>query len=98
MRVLKTLPLAQRVHAPRLRISDKSDRHSTWTELFYDVVFVVAVAAVGKRLAEDVSWRGFAEFWLLFLAVWYSWMGHTVYADRFDSDDLIHRGFTGLQM
>ncbi|HEY8765752.1 MAG TPA: low temperature requirement protein A [Dehalococcoidia bacterium] len=77
---------------------DEPDRHSTWTELFYDLVFVVAVAAVGHRLAEDVSWRGLAEFSLLFLVVWYSWMGYTVYADRFDSDDVIHRAFTGLQM
>jgi low temperature requirement protein LtrA len=61
-------------------------------------VFVVAVAAVGHRFTEDVSWRGLSEFSLLFLVVGYSWMGYTVYADRFDSDDLIQRAFTGLQM
>src|SRR5258708_33330463 len=75
MRVLKPIPLAQRLHAPRLRMADdEPDRHSTWTELFYDLVFVVAVAAVGHRFAEDVSWRGVAEVSLLFLAVWDSWM------------------------
>jgi low temperature requirement protein LtrA len=77
-------------------MADESDRHSTWTELFYDLVFVVAVAAVGHRFTEDVSWRGLSEFSLLFLVVWYSWMGYTVYADRFNSDDLIQRAFTGL--
>ena len=53
MRVLRPIPVAQRVQAPRLRMADdQSDRHSTWTELFYDLVFVVAVAAVAKRVTQ----------------------------------------------
>jgi low temperature requirement protein LtrA len=27
----------------------------------------------------------------LFVAVWWAWVGYTVYADRFDTDDLLHR-------
>jgi len=27
----------------------------------------------------------------MFVAVWWAWVGYTVYADRFDTDDLLHR-------
>jgi len=74
------------------------ERHATWTELFYDLIFVVAVAQVAHGLSDDVSVRGVAVYAGLFTVVWWVWIGHTIYADRFDSDDLLHRGLTGLQM
>lgn len=47
---------------PRLRIGEDSEehRHATWLELFYDLVFVVAVSQVAHYLSNDVSlscWR-----------------------------------------
>ena len=39
-----------------LEEEESSDlRHATWMELFYDLVFVVAVAALGSRLSHDCS-------------------------------------------
>jgi low temperature requirement protein LtrA len=90
---------------PRLRIGEgnagqglEKERHATWMELFYDLVFVAAVAQLGLRLNRNVSAPGFMEFLILFVPVWWSWMGAAFFATRFDSDDPLHRLLTGLQM
>lgn len=86
---------------PRLRIGEESEqehRHATWLELFYDLVFVVAVSQVAHNLAEDVSMMGFLSFGFLFIPIWWAWIGTTFYANRFDSDDIGHRLLIGVQM
>jgi low temperature requirement protein LtrA len=79
---------------PRLRtLADDSEdeRHATWLELFFDLVFVVAVAQLGQQLSHDVTAAGFLSFLALFVPVWWAWMGFTFYANRFDTDDLPYR-------
>ena len=77
---------------PRLRTLGEDDsRHSTWLELFFDLVFVVAVAQLGLELSHDVSAAGFGWFLVYFVPVWWAWMGFTFYANRFDTDDLPYR-------
>ena len=44
---------------PRLRTTEeREDRHATWLELFFDLVFVVAVAQPASLLSHDVTWSG----------------------------------------
>jgi low temperature requirement protein LtrA len=78
---------------PRLRTLDDGDgeRHASWLELFFDVVFVVAIAQLAHELAVDHSLRGFLVFGALFLPVFIAWQGFTFYADRFDTDDAVFR-------
>jgi low temperature requirement protein LtrA len=75
---------------PRLRASLDEDerRHATWLELFFDLVFVVAITELAGELVTDHSAAGFLRFVALFLPVYIAWQGYTFYADRFDSDDL----------
>ncbi len=67
-------------------------------ELFYDLVFVVAVAQISHHLAEHVTWQGAGEFVLLFVAVWWVWITGTVYNERFESRGLEARLFAFLQI
>ncbi len=85
---------------PRLRTLEAAaeERKVTWTELFYDLVFVVAVAGLGHRLLEDSSWTGFWSFAGLFVPLWWAWAGFTFYADRYDTDDLGQRLLAVAQM
>jgi low temperature requirement protein LtrA len=76
---------------PRLRTVESEHRHASWLELFFDLVFVVAVAQVANGLADDQSALGFARFGATFLPVAWAWMGFTFYANRFDTDDLLFR-------
>ena len=77
---------------PQLRtLDDQGERHATWLELFFDLVFVISISEVVHTL-ED--YRGLGDFLGtagMFVAVWWAWVGYTVYADRFDTDDLLHR-------
>jgi low temperature requirement protein LtrA len=87
------MPDPRWVNPPRLRSTDREpgERHATWVELFFDLVFVVAVAQLSHLISNDPSATSFLHYTLLFAPVWFIWVGFTVYADRFDTDDVPHR-------
>jgi low temperature requirement protein LtrA len=77
---------------PQLRtLDDQGERHATWLELFFDLVFVICIAEVVHTLEDYRSLGDFLGTAGLFVAVWWAWVGYTVYADRFDTDDVVHR-------
>jgi low temperature requirement protein LtrA len=78
--------------------NNNTNRHATWLELFYDLVFVVVIFQLAHNLEEDFSLNGFLGFLALFIPVWWSWIGAVFYATRFDTDDLGHRVLVLLQM
>ena len=82
-----------RFEPPRLRTTAEPDeeRHATWFELFFDLVFVAAVSQLGTALAREPSAVGFARFAALFVVVVWAWVLYTLYANRFDTDDLVFR-------
>jgi low temperature requirement protein LtrA len=82
-----------RLEPPRLRTTadPNEERHATWFELFFDLVFVAAVSQLGGALARDPSAAVFARFAALFVVVVWAWVLYTLYANRFDTDDLIFR-------
>lgn len=86
---------------PQLRIGDgieEESRRATWLELFYDLVFVVAVSQVAHYLSQHLSWSGLIGYIALFIPIWWAWIGATFYANRFDVDDIGHRLLTAVQM
>lgn len=80
------------------RVDAPEDRRVTWMELFFDLVFVAAVAQVGTPLATDYSVSGLGRYAFLLLVIWWAWSGHAVYSTRFDPDDRLQRALTLLQM
>lgn len=84
---------------PRLRTGRaEGHRAASWLELFFDLVLVVAIAQLAVTLADEATVAGFGRFLLLFTPVWWAWLGYTMYADRFDTDDLAFRGLTLVGM
>jgi low temperature requirement protein LtrA len=85
---------------PRLRIGEgaEGERHATWLELFYDLLFAAVVAQLTFELSQDLSWFGVLSFVVLCVPVWWAWVGQSFYATRFDTDDLGHRLFIIAQM
>jgi low temperature requirement protein LtrA len=74
---------------PQLRtLADEGERHASWLELFFDLVFVVAITELSHYLVADHSPGGFLRFAALFVPVWVAWQGYMAYATRFDTDDL----------
>ena len=90
--------LAFLTEAPRLWPSGAhGHRRVTWMELFFDLIFVAAVAEVGAPLAKDYSLAGLLRYAFLFVLIWWAWSGHTLYSTRFDHDDLVQRALILLQ-
>lgn len=85
---------------PVLQIGGGEDesRSATWLELFFDLVFVVAVAELAHTLDGDITGAVVLEFVALFVPIWWVWIGSTFYASRFDTDDLEYRFLTAIEM
>jgi low temperature requirement protein LtrA len=73
-------------------------RRVSWLELFFDLIFVAAVAQVGVPLGGDYSVHGLVRYALMFLLIWWAWLGHTLYSTRFDADDVVQRLLTLVQI
>lgn len=88
------------IRPPRLRTEagEERERHATWLELFYDLVFVAAISQLAGNLNRDYSLTGLLHFTILFVPVWWAWVGQTFYLTRFDSDDIVHRLLTMAQI
>lgn len=89
--------LAQAIQPPQLWPTDHKHRRVTWMELFFDLIFVAAVAEVGKPLSADYSSAGLLRYAFLFVLIWWAWVGHTLFSTRFDTDDLVQRLLILLQ-
>lgn len=84
---------------PRLRtLQEGEGRRASYLELFFDLVFVVAIAQLARELELDHSLRGFGVFAALYLPVFLAWQGFSFYADRFDTDDVVFRVTTFAAM
>ncbi|MFJ4998235.1 low temperature requirement protein A [Microbacterium sp. NPDC088619] len=77
-------------------------RTASTLELFFDLVFVVAVSIASAQLHHALSHgdfvHGITSYLLVFFAVWWAWMNFTWFATSFDTDDWLYRVTTIIQM
>ncbi|WP_138759937.1 low temperature requirement protein A [Modestobacter altitudinis] len=88
-RSLRAVRSAGLVRPPSLTTDD--ERTASRLELFFDLAFVLVVAELAGALREDVSAQSVAVFAGLFATVWWAWVSSTLYANRFDHDDVVFR-------
>src|SRR4051794_1260481 len=81
-----TTPLIQ---PPRLRTDE--ERTATRLELFFDLAYVLVVAELALTFSKDLSMHGTLVFAGLVTITWWSWVTTTLYANRFDTNDIIYR-------
>lgn len=53
-----------------------------WEELFFDLAFVFALTQFSRLLHDDHSWAGIGRVLLLFLTIYWVWVGTTIYTDQ----------------
>ena len=82
----------------RARSTGETGRRVTWLELFFDLIFVAAVGQVAEPLRHEFALAELVRFTPLFILIWWAWMGHTVFSTRFDTDDVIQRLLTFVQI
>lgn len=78
--------------------AENPERHASWLELFFDLAFVAVLGRVSVELAKSHDFETLLRFGLLFLPIWWAWVGQVFYLSRFDSDDLSHRLSSFLQI
>jgi low temperature requirement protein LtrA len=66
-------------------------RSPRWTELFFDLVFVVAVAQLAAGLHDHLSLAGAAAFVGLFTPVVWTWTTYAYLGDLFGADEGLFR-------
>ena len=99
-----TTTLLHRIGLIRMSGRDphQSHRVASPLELFFDLVFVVAVSQAGQALHHGVA-DGHAasatlSYLMVFFAIWWAWMNFTWFASAFDTDDWLYRVTTIAQM
>lgn len=84
------------------RDPDESHRASGPLELLVDLCFVVAVAQAAAVLHHQVVEGhvliGAIGFCMAFFAIWWAWMNFTWFASAYDTDDVLYRLLTFVQM
>ncbi|NIK56551.1 low temperature requirement protein A [Kribbella shirazensis] len=77
-------------------------RTASTLELFFDLVFVVAVSVAAAHLHHALSEKHVAEgllsYGMVFFAIWWAWMNFTWFATSFATDDWLYRVLTIVQM
>jgi low temperature requirement protein LtrA len=77
-------------------------RTATPLELFFDLVFVVAVSIAAVQLhhalTENHVVDGLLVYGLVFFGIWWAWMNFTWFATSFSTDDWLYRVVTFVQM
>jgi low temperature requirement protein LtrA len=71
----------------------EKERHATWLELFFDLVFVLALLGVTGRLGTQPSPSAvqLGAALGIFVLIQWSWLGQAFYDTRYDPDDIPHR-------
>ena len=87
-------PIASVAHAMsrflRTSAADE-DAHASNLELFYDLVFVLAVTQVSHLLLDDLTWGGAATSLLVLLVIWWAWNYTTWVTNMLDPDAIVVR-------
>ncbi|MFI9029542.1 low temperature requirement protein A [Streptomyces sp. NPDC053560] len=86
----------------RGRDPEEEHRASTPLELLFDLTFVVAVSQAAAQLhhalVEGHVGAGLVGYAAVFFAIWWAWMNFTWFASAYDTDDVLYRLLTLLQM
>ncbi|MEU0882490.1 low temperature requirement protein A [Lentzea sp. NPDC005914] len=64
----------------------EQEKRVTWVELFFDLVFVVAITQVSGLLHDDHSWSGTGKALVVFIPIYWAWVGMTMHANLHDVD------------
>jgi low temperature requirement protein LtrA len=86
----------------RPRDPHEPGRVASSLELFFDLVFVVAVSVAASQLHHALSEKhivsGVGWYAMVFFTIWWAWMNFTWFATSFATDDWLYRVLTILQM
>jgi low temperature requirement protein LtrA len=63
-------------HSPRLSAARREDERVTPLELFFDLVFVLAITQCTALMAHHPTWSGLVQGLLVLGVLWWAWVGY----------------------
>ena len=72
-------------------------RVATPLELFFDLIFVVAIASAAAGWHHGLvegHYGDIVNFVMVFFAIWWAWMNYTWFASAYERDDVVYRLLT----
>jgi low temperature requirement protein LtrA len=82
---------ATRPHAPHLSAVLRSEDRVTPLELFFDLVFVLAITQCTALMAHTPTWEGLAKGLLVLGVLWWSWVGYAWLTSVVDPEEGVVR-------
>ena len=78
---------ATRPRTPRLAATLRDKESVTPLELFFDLVFVLALTQCTALMAEQPTWEGLAKALLILAVLWWSWSGYAWLTSLVDPEE-----------
>jgi low temperature requirement protein LtrA len=73
--------------SPRVSAVLRQTERVTPLELFFDLVFVLAITQCTALMAEDPTWRGLAQGLLVLGVLWWAWVGYSWFTSVVDPEE-----------
>ena len=80
-----------RPRAPRLAATLRDKESVTPLELFFDLVFVLALTQCTQLMADEPTWTGLAKAMLVLAVLWWSWSGYAWLTSLVDPEEGVVR-------
>src|SRR5215212_3265200 len=80
-----------RTRSPRLAARMRDKESVTPLELFFDLVFVLALTQCTQLMADEPTWNGLAKAMLVLAVLWWSWSGYAWLTSLVDPEEGVVR-------
>ena len=96
---LKVKPLTSSWWGPPRKFDPEfRERRISWLELFFDLVYVIAISRITHHFAVHISLNSFLEYSGLFLLIFWGWLNGSLYHDIHGGNGLRTRLMTLWQV
>ncbi|CAG8630031.1 uncharacterized protein OCT59_000861 [Rhizophagus irregularis] len=96
-RIMRQPKIRQYWHNGNLH-REAEERRVSFTELFWDLIFVAVIGNLGHDLVEDISGTNIERFILTFYPIYKIWLDMAMYMNRYSSDDIFEKFFFLFEM
>ena len=84
--------------APKKFSTEKIERKISWLELFYDLVYVIAISTITHYVAQQFSLSALMDYFYLFVIIFWGWLNGSLYHDMHGTEGLRTKLMTLWQM
>ncbi len=81
------VPASSQPHAPRLSATRREGERVTPLELFFDLVFVLAITQCTALMSHHPTWSGLIQGLLVLGVLWWAWVGYAWLTSVIDPEE-----------